>query len=204
MKKMNRVPVIVWNPAYIEELEPRDSMDLISGDSQIITAPASDDGATGEEVADEPDVGDVVEEVVDGPDVGGSAEGAEVDVKQVLQDAVQSLSTLNDEIRSVLSLSRDRRAVVPDIDTYDTGKDTEEEFRLYPNPTRKELKDRLNNQVWDLLHLLHERVVQGTYDETDVKLIEGLQVIWVLQARLTIYAEIAIKHAKRPYYNQGI
>ena len=193
-KKMNRVPVIVWNPAYIEELEPRDSLDLISRESQIITAPASDDGATGEEVADEPEVGDV----------GGSVEEAELDVKQVLQEAVQNLSTLNDEIRSVLSLSRDQRAVVPDIDTYDTGKATEEEFRLYPNPTRKELKDRLNNQVWDLLHLLHERVVQGTYDETDVKLIEGLQVIWVLQARLTIYAEIAIKHAKRPYYNQGI
>ena len=191
---MNRAPVIVWNPAYIEELEPRDSMDLISGESQIITAPASDDGATGEEVADEPEVGDV----------GGSVEEAELDVKQVLQEAVQNLSTLNDEIRSVLSLSRDQRAVVPDIDTYDTGKATEEEFRLYPNPTRKELKDRLNNQVWALLHHLHERVVQGTYDETDVKLIEGLQVIWVLQARLTIYAEIAIKHAKRPYYNQGI
>ena len=47
---MNRVPVIVWNPAYIEELEPRDSMDLISGGSQIITAPASDDGATVEEL----------------------------------------------------------------------------------------------------------------------------------------------------------
>ena len=47
---MNRVPVIVWNPAYIEELEPMDSLDLISGESQIITAPASDDGATVEEL----------------------------------------------------------------------------------------------------------------------------------------------------------
>ena len=43
------------------------------------------------------------------------------------------------------------------------------------------------------------RVNQGTYDETDVKLIEGLQVIYVLQARLSVYAEIAIKHgAKGP------
>ena len=60
------------------------------------------------------------------------------------------------------------------------------------------MKDRLDNQVWDLLRLLQERVTQGTYDETDVKLIEGLQVIYVLQARLSVYAEIAIKHAKRP------
>ena len=177
--------MIVWNPAYIEELEPRDPMNLLSGDSQIITAPASDDGAT-------------VEEVVDEPDVGVSAEEAEVDVKQVLQEAVQSMSTLNDELRSVLSLSGDRRAAVPDMDVYDTGKATEEEYRLLPNPTRKGLRDRLNNQVWNLLHLLQERVTQGTYDETDVKLIEGLQVICVLQARLNVYAEIAIKHAKRP------
>ena len=95
---MNRVPVIVWNPAYIEELEPRDSLDLISGESQIITAPASDDGATAEGVVDE-------------PDDGGSAEEAEVDVKQVLQEAVQSMSSLNEELRSMLSLNRDQTAV---------------------------------------------------------------------------------------------
>ena len=92
----------MWNPAYIEELEPRDSLDLISGESQIITAPASDDG-------------DAVEEVVDEPEIGGSAEVADVDVKQVLQEAVQSISSLNDELRSVLSLSRDRSAAVPDL-----------------------------------------------------------------------------------------
>ena len=188
---MNRVPVIVWNPAYIEELEPRDPLDFISGESQIITAPASDDGATAEGVVDEP--GD-----------GGSAEEAEVDVKQVLQEAVQSMSSLNEELRSVLSLSKDRIAAVPDIDTYDTGKATEEEYRLFPNPTRKDLRDRLNNQVWNMLHLLQERVAQGTCNETDVKLIEGLQVILVLQARLSVYAEIAIRHAKRPKHDLGI
>ena len=183
---MNRVPVIVWNPAYIEEMEPRDPINLISGDSQIVTAPASDDGAT-------------MEEVVDDPDVGDSAEEAEVDPKQVLQQAVQSLSKLNDGLRSVLSLSRDQRAEVPDIDVYDTGKATEEEFRLFPNPTRKGMKDRLANQVWDLLRLLQDRVTQRTYDETDIKLVEGLQVITVLHARLSVYSEIAIKHgAKGP------
>ena len=188
---MNRVPVIVWNPAYIEELEPRDSLDSISGESQIITAPASDDGATAEGVVDEPGDGSIAEE-------------AEVDVKQVLQEAVQSMSSLNEELRSMLSLNRDQTAAVPDIDTYDTGKAIEEEYRLFPNPTRKDLKDRLNDQVWNLLHLLQERVAQRTCDETDIKLIEGLHVIWVLQARLTIYAEIAIRHAKRPKHDLGI
>ena len=178
---MNRVPVIVWNPAYIEELEPRDPLDFISGESQIITAPASDDGATAEGVVDEP--GD-----------GGSAEEAEVDVKQVLQEAVQSMSSLNEELRSVLSLSKDRIAAVPDIDTYDTGKATEEEYRLFPNPTRKDLRDRLNNQIWNLLHIMQERVTQGSCNETDIKLIEGLQVISVLHARLSVYTELAIRH----------
>ena len=51
---MNRVPVIVWNPAYIEELEPRDSLDSISGESPIVTAPASDDGVLRKELLKNP------------------------------------------------------------------------------------------------------------------------------------------------------
>ena len=237
---MNRVPVIVWNPAYIEELEPMDPATFISGDSQIVIAPASDDGEVVEEIVEEPEVGEmnpvmkdmddflgrlaeriqsfkeklanpdqpsvVLDEApaaADGDIVGDSVEEAEEDPKQVLQEAVQSLSKLNDGLRSVLSLSRDtsspQRAEVPDVDVWDTGKAIEQEFRLFPNPTRKGLKDRLDNQVWDLLRLLHERVTQGSYNETDIKLIEGLQVISVLHARLGVYTEIAIKHrAKRP------
>ena len=196
---MNRVPVIVWNPAYIEELEPRDSMDLISGDSQIITAPASDDGATGEEVADEPDVGDVVEEVVEEHD--------DEDLSHAMKDMYDFLGELSEKIQSFnrtmkRSASPGQPPAVPDdvpkVDVWDTGKAIEQEFRRFPNPTRKGMKDRLYNQVWDLLRLLQERVNQGTYDRTDVKLIEGLQVIYVLQARLSVCAEAAIEHAKRP------
>ena len=199
MKKMNRVPVFVWNPAYIEELEPRDSMDLISGDSQIITAPASDDGATGEEVADEPDVGDVVEEVVEEHD--------DEDLPHAMKDMYDFLGELSEKIQSFnstmkRSASPGQPPAVPDdvpkVDVWDTGKAIEQEFRRFPNPTRKGMKDRLYNQVWDLLRLLKERVNQGTYDRTDVKLIEGLQVIYVLQARLSVCAEAAIEHAKRP------
>ena len=56
---MNRVPVIVWNPAYIEELEPMDPATFISGDSQIVIAPASDDGEVVEEIVEEPEVGEM-------------------------------------------------------------------------------------------------------------------------------------------------
>ena len=196
---MNRVPVIVWNPAYIEELEPRDSMDLISGESQIITAPASDDGAAVEGVADEPEVGDVVEEVAE--------EYGDEDLSHAMKDMYEFLGELSEKIQSFNS-SMERNAnpgqppVVPDdvpkVDVWDTGKAIEQEFRRFPNPTRKGMKDRLYNQVWDLLRLLQERVNQGTYDRTDVKLIEGLQVIYVLQARLSVCSEEAIEHAKRP------
>ena len=167
----------------MEELESRDSLDSVSGESPIVTALAFDDGATAGGV-----VGD--------PDDGSSAREDEVDVKQVLQEAVQSMSSLNDDLRNILSFCRDQVVAVPDIDVYDTGKANEEEYRLFPNPTRKEMMDRLNNQVWNMLHLLQERVNQGTYHETDLGLIEGLQVVLVLQARLNVYTEIAIKHAK--------
>ena len=115
-----------------------DPATFISGDSQIVTAPASEDGDVVEEIAEEP----------------------EEDTKQVLQDAVQSLSRLNDGLRSILSLSRDtssfQRTEVPNEDVWDTGKAIEQEFELFPNPTRKGLKDRLDNQVWDLLRLMQE------------------------------------------------
>ena len=110
---------------------------------------------------------------------------------------------MNDGLRSVLSLSGDtsssQHTDVPNVDVWDTGKAIEQEFKLFPNPTRKGLKDRLDNQVWDLLQLMQERVVQGIYNDTDIKLIEGLQVISVLHARLGVLTEIALKHrAKRP------
>ena len=164
----------------MEKMEPKDSWDSVSGESLIVNAPASDDEAVERGVGEDPD--------------DGSSDGEdEEDVKQVLQEAVQRMASLNEDLRSILSICMDQATVVPDIDVYDTGKATEEEYREFPNQTRKELMDRLNNQVWNLLHMLQERVNQGTHDETDVKLIEGLQVVLVLQARLNVYSELAIK-----------
>ena len=59
-EKMNRVPVIVRNPAYIEEVEldeeevdPADITPLISGDTPIITVPASEDENVAEDVSED-------------------------------------------------------------------------------------------------------------------------------------------------------
>ena len=165
---MNQVPVIARNPAYVQELE-------LEGDGvdPVDVAPFTS--------GDDP--------VVNAPDTDD-----EEDPKRVLQEAVRSLSRLNDGLRSVLALGRDQHAEVPDIDVYDTRRVIEEECRLFLDPTRRELKDRMDNQVLVLLRLLHERVVQGSYNETDIKLIEGIQLVSVLHARLSVYTELAIRH----------
>ena len=76
---MNRVPVIVRNPAYVEELEPDKEVD--QADSPIITVPASEDK-------------DVVED---------ASEDDEEDVPHILRGAIQNLEGLNQELRSILS-----------------------------------------------------------------------------------------------------
>jgi len=258
---MNRVPVIVWNPAYIEELEPDGEVDpvdpapFISGNTPIITTPASEDEDVAEEVVEDKDedhddedlsktmqdMQDVFEELEEldreviqglqglnqeirnwasspckdtGPPIitapasededvtKDASEDVEEDVTQVLQDAVQSLSRLNQGLRDVLSLrdtSSQQHTVVPKVDIWDTGKATEQEFRLFPNPTRKGLRDRIDNQVWDLLRIIQERVDQGTYNNADIRLVDGLNALSVMHARLGVLTEIALKHrARRP------
>ena len=102
---MNRVPVLVPNPAYIEEgeldedeVDPADLTPLISGDTPIVTVPASEDeDVAGEVVVDE------------------------------AEEVIQGLERLTLEIRSLMSLplgdrSSQQHTVVPNVDVWDTGK----------------------------------------------------------------------------------
>ena len=107
---------------------------------------------------------------------------------------------MNQELGSILSLrdaSSQQHTIVPNVDIWDTGKAVEQEYRLYPNPTRKGLKDRLDNQVWDLLRIIQERVDQGTCNNTDMRLVDRLNAISVMHARLGVLTEIAVKHRAR-------
>ena len=59
---MNRVPVIVRNPAYVEEVEldedevnPANLIPLVSGNTPIVTVPASEDENVAEDVVDDGD-----------------------------------------------------------------------------------------------------------------------------------------------------
>ena len=79
---MNRVPVIVRNPAYVVDVEldedevyPADLTPLVSGNTPIVTVPASEDEDEDEEMEDVP---------------------------QILRDVVSSMEELNQELRSIL------------------------------------------------------------------------------------------------------
>ena len=199
---MNRVPVIVRNPAYIEELEsdedvdPADLAPLISGNTPIVTVPASEDE-------------DVAEEVVEGGDEDPDEEGLPKRMQDVLEEleeldreVIQGLQGLDQELGSIMSLrdtSSQQPTVVPNVNVWDTGKAIEQEYRLHPDPTMMEVRDRLSNQVWDLLQILQERVDQHTCNNKDMKLIKGLKTILVLHSRLGILTETVLKRqAKRP------
>ena len=67
---MNRVPVIVWNPAYVEEVEldedeadPADVTPLVSRDTPIVTVPASEDEDVTEDVIEDSDEDEEMEEL---------------------------------------------------------------------------------------------------------------------------------------------
>ena len=174
---MNRVPVIIPNPAYIEEVElnedevdPADLTPLISGDTPTVTVPALEDE-------------DVAEEVVEDED----------------EEVIQGLERLNRELRSMMSQPLGDMSSRQYTDVWDTGKALEQEYRLYPDPTMKEVRDRLSNQVWDLLQIMQERVDQHTCNNIDMKLIDGMKALSVMHSRLCILTEKVLKRqAERP------
>ena len=134
---MNQVPVIVRNPAYVEEpepdedeeVDPADLAPLISGNTPIITIPASEDEeAAGEIVADGAEgviqgLEELTQEIrnwtsppcedADSPTITVTASedknvtedaSEDDDVPHILREAIQSLAGLNQELRSILSL----------------------------------------------------------------------------------------------------
>ena len=153
------------NPAYmneaaldVDEVDPADLAPLVSGNASIVTAPASED----EDVAE-----DVVQDRNDDEEM----------------DVISSLEEVNTELRSILSpapedTSSHQSPVVPRIEVWDTGRAWEHEYKLYPDSSRKELSDRLFNQVADLLQIMHERISQQTWNERDRELIDGLNNIY--------------------------
>ena len=131
---MNRVSVIVRNPASIGEVELDEDginltnlVPLVSRTTPITTVPALEDE-------------DVAEEVVEDKDEDEKME----DIPQILREVVQDLEELNQELRSMMSppprdTSTQQPTDVPNVDVWDTGKALEQEYRMYPASTRKEV-----------------------------------------------------------------
>ena len=196
---MNRVPVIVRNPAFVEELEPdgdevdpADISPFMEGDTPIITSPTSgDEGVDGvedairelEELVQDSD--DDMEEKMD--NLFKELENKNAEADELLKEMRGYISSLQE------GTSSKQPTVVPDVDIWDTGKATEQEYRLYPDPTMEEIRDRLANQVWDLLQILQERVDQHTCDSKDIELISGLQNILILNSRLSVMTKSVLK-----------
>ena len=163
---MNRVPVIVRNPAFVEELEP-DGDEIDPAD--LIQDPGDDD--------EEEKMDNLLKEL----------ESRNVEAEELLKEMRDYISSLPEGTGSK------QPTVVPNVDVWDTGKVIEQEYRLYPDPTMKEVRDRLSNQVWDLLQILQKRVYQHTYDSKDIELISGLKTILVLNSRLSVITETVLK-----------
>ena len=131
---MNRVSVIVRNPASIGEVELDEDginltnlVPLVSRTTPITTVPALEDEDLAEEVVEDKDEDEKME-----------------DIPQILWEVVQDLEELNQELRSMMSppprdTSTQQPTVVPNVDVWDTGKALEQEYRMYPASTRKEV-----------------------------------------------------------------
>jgi hypothetical protein len=198
---MNRVSVIVRNPAYIEELDgeevdPADLAPLISGNTPIVTVPASEDEDVAEEVVEDGD------EDPDDEDLPKMMQNVIEELEELNREVIQGLQGLDQELDSIMSLrdtSSQQPTDVPNVDVWDTGKAIEQEYRLHPDPTMTEVRDRLSDQVMDLLQILQERVDQHTCNNRDMRLVEGLKTILVLHSRLGVLVDIELnRQAKKP------
>ena len=176
---MNRVPVIVWNPAYIEEVEldedeadPADITPLVNRDTPMVTVPTSEDENVVEDLGEDGDEDDDMQDILE------KLEKLDTEVKELRKEIMDLLSSIPEDFSSLQS------AVVPQVEVWDTGKTWEQEYRLHPDPSIDEFSSRLTNQVWDLLQVLQELVDQRTCNNKDIKLIDGLKAISVMHARL--------------------
>ena len=113
---MNRVPILVRNPAFDGGLEPdedgvdpADSAPSISGNDPVTTVPASDD-----------------------EEAGGAEVGREdmVDMYDFLGEIVEQIQAFNSTMQG--SSNPSQPPTVPDINTWDTGKAIEQEYRNSP------------------------------------------------------------------------
>ena len=89
---MNQVPVMMQNPAYIEEVEPdgdevvpANIIPLISGDTPIVTVPASEDENIAEYVVEDNDDDENMDDVLE------KLEKRDAEAKELLKEIMDLL-----------------------------------------------------------------------------------------------------------------
>jgi len=161
---MNQAHILIPDDGHEEEVDPADLAPFISGNTPIITVPASEVEEGQEEMEDMYNfLGEISEQI------------------QEFKSTMQG------------SISSSQPPVVPDDKLWDTGLAWEREFNLHPDASRSVIISRLYNQVWDLLQKMKERVTRQTWKVEDLEIVEGLINIMILSVRNNILSNKIIK-----------
>ena len=191
---MNRVPVIARNPAYNEELEPDeeavdqdDVTPLASGDVPTITVSASEDKNVAVDASEDDEADEEMRDILE------KMESLDTENKELRKEIMDLLSSTLEATHS------QQQVVVPQVEVWDTGKAWDQEYSQYPNSDIKQVRNRLFNQVWNLLQIMQERVDQNTCNSNDIKLIDGLKAISVMHNRIgDLTDEVLKRQAEKP------
>ena len=191
---MNRVPVIARNPAYNEELEPDeeavdqdDVTPLASGDVPTITVSASEDKNVAVDASEDDEADEEMRDILE------KMESLDTENKELRKEIMDLLSSTLEATHS------QQQVVVPQVEVWDTGKAWDQEYSQYPNSDIKQVRNRLFNQVWNLLQIMQERVDQNTCNSNDIKLIDGLKAISVMHDRIgDLTDEVLKRQAEKP------
>ena len=169
---MNWAHILIPDDGHDEEIDPADLVPSTSGNTPIITVPAS--------------------RVEEGHE--------EMENMYNFQGKIsEQIQTFNSTMQGTGSINSGQPPVVPDDKLWDTELAWDREFSLYPDASRSVIISRLYNQVWDLLQKMKERVTQQTWKREDQDIVEGLINILILSVHYNIiYNKIIEERAMRP------
>ena len=161
---MNQAHISIPDDGHKEEVNPTDLAPFISGNTPIITVPASEVEEGREEMED---------------------------MYNFLGDISEQIQTFNSTMQG--SINSSQQPVVPDDKLWDTELAWEREFNLHPDVSRSVIISRLYNQIWDLLQKMKERLTRQTWKVEDQEIVEGLINVMILSVRNNILSNKIIE-----------
>ena len=135
---MNRARLLIPDDGHDEEIDPADLVPSTSGNTPIITVPASRAEEGREEMEN---------------------------MYNFLGEITEQIQAFNSSMQG--SINSGQPPAAPDDKLWDTELAWDREFNLYPDASRSVIISRLYNQVWHLLQKMKERVTQQTWRRED-------------------------------------